>query len=127
MTIEAYARHFGSVYTRALAAKGHTAGPGAPAPPDAPSPDAAAADRALSNMFVMLEEDLASDAPFAGLADWMADTASATLKGLAAPQLNPFAQPRLAHPEVSQEVRQAIADDIWLYERAVQRRRAAAV
>jgi hypothetical protein len=122
MTLEAYARYVGNVYTRALAAKAPPLGSDEPARLDVPSPDAGAADRALRQMFVMLESDLAVDAPFVGLADWMSDPASGTLKGLAAPQINPFAEQQSSRPEISAEARQAISDDIWLYERAVRRR-----
>jgi hypothetical protein len=122
MSIEAYARYSGNVYTRALSAKAPATSPDEDAIPGAPSPEAAAADRALRTMFVMLEGDFASEAPFAGLAEWMADSASSTLKALPMPPSNPFAEQRQVHPEVSDEVRQALADDIWLYQRALEGR-----
>jgi hypothetical protein len=124
MTIEEYARYFGNVYTRAFAAKAQILQASVQQVSSGSVPSAAAetADLALQNMFVMLETDLALDEPFAGLADWMADSASANLRSLAVPPGYPFDG---QHAEnVPAEVREALKDDIWLYQRAVERRRA---
>lgn len=122
MTIEAYARYFGNVYTRAFAAKAQTLPASAQHASSGSAPSAAAeiADRVLQSMFVMLEMDLALEEPFAGLADWMADSTSASLRSLAVPPGYPFDG---RHSEdVPPEVREALKDDIWLYQRAVERR-----
>jgi hypothetical protein len=120
MTIEEYARYFGNVYTRAFAAKTQILQDSVQQASTGSAPSAAAetADQVLQNIFVMLETDLALDEPFASLADWMADYASTNLRSLPA---HPFDG---RHAEnVPAVVREALKDDVWLYQRAVERRR----
>jgi hypothetical protein len=121
MTFEAYARRVSNVYTRAFAAKAQVLRSDAPHASNGSAPSAAAetADQVLQHIFVMLDSDLVTEQPFAGLADWMSDSASLALKSLTVPPGHPLDGRRLV--EIPSGVREALKDDIWLYQRAVER------
>jgi hypothetical protein len=122
MTVVEYARYFGNVYTRSFSAKSTLQATGGI---QAPSVDAEKADHFLQQIFVMLEPDLANPSPFRPLADWMDDPMSSHLSQLDAPQVNQFASAsgkKAHHHAEDPEVSQALAEDIWLYERVLARR-----
>ena len=127
MTLVQYAEYFGSVYTRAFAAKhrGHAS------VDDGTVTDAQAADAFLrERAYVLLDRDFrAQTHPFAGLAEWMGDPLSSRLASLQAQHLNAFAsldgELVQKHGDViDQKVLDALADDIWLYRQALARPRA---
>lgn len=100
MTIEQYAEYFGNVYTRAFAPHWHWH--------QAPADATKAAEMFLRSIFVMTEQDLAQDLPFARLGTWLNDSALAQHKSV-------ISHHRSHSSTTPAALETILADDIRLY------------